>query len=368
MVVFRLWVLVVLQLVATTLGYQFISIGNNITFAYLDSGAVPTSSNYTTFVVVHGLGFNSVTFAKMMFWANQNNVRIVAVNRRDYAPTSPLTSAEMAVLSQGDTGAATYLRQRGTELASFLDMFVQGNSIPHAGNDRTGGIVVLGWSLGCLTTHAMLANLDVIPSATINRLQPYIHTFLMHDSGLAAMGFPTPPQHDLSLWFEPNAAIRFQLFKDWATGYFTHVDSTPATGTISTLEFNTPDPSIPRTLSDTPPGILQQILDQAAFGGYSENQVLFFTATACRNLMRRAIFDTTQASILPNVRVRYFYAGQTPGVLVLASWLITEANPADFGGVSARNIALHYADHGNHFSFYDYPDFTIQQFLAAVHV
>jgi len=137
---------------------------------------------------------------------------------------------------------------------------------------------------------------------------------------------------------------------------------------ISTIEFNNPDPSKPPTLSNTPPGLQQKMIDQVPFGGSDFPAALLFSQAVGQTLMRRAIFDTTLASILPNIRVRYFYTGETMGLLVLAAWLITDANPSDFGGVSARNIALHYAAAGNHFKFYDQPSSAIADYLAAIQV
>lgn len=119
-------------------------------------------------------------YSRLFLFAWINNVRVVAVNRRDYQPTSPLTPAELAVLSNGDAGSRTYFKQRGVELGLFLDAFVKANNIPKPNSQRQGGIVLTGWSLGCVTTHALLANLDSLPTATINRLSPLLHTFLMH--------------------------------------------------------------------------------------------------------------------------------------------------------------------------------------------
>ncbi len=39
--------------------YQQLNISGGVSFAYIDSGPVPKSSDYTTYVFIHGDGFNS---------------------------------------------------------------------------------------------------------------------------------------------------------------------------------------------------------------------------------------------------------------------------------------------------------------------
>lgn len=184
------------------------------------------------------------------------------------------------------------------------------------------------------------------------------------------MGFPNPPEYDISLWFEPNPTIRFNLFKKWATGYYEHTDSSLTTGNPSTLEYNNADPSKPHSLDDTPSLLQAPMLDAGAFAG-SETNVLYISEPEYRNLIKQALFNTTMASYLPKARVRYFHGGETPGVLVSAVWSImnTAANPGPFcGGVPARNVNYYRARQGNHFIFYDRPQYALDQFAAAVAV
>lgn len=65
MVSMRFLSFILLQLVVSTLAtlWQRMPIGNNINFAYLDTGPVPLSNKYTTYVFVHGMGFNSGKFS-----------------------------------------------------------------------------------------------------------------------------------------------------------------------------------------------------------------------------------------------------------------------------------------------------------------
>ncbi|TFK60011.1 hypothetical protein BDN72DRAFT_850897 [Pluteus cervinus] len=359
--------LVVLYLAILVAGtYQHITLPNtNISFAYLDSGPVPKHDSYTTLVFLHGMGFNSVVFDKIRFLATTNKVRIVAVNRREYAPTSPLNVAELAVLSQGDPGAATYFRQRGNEIGLFLDKWIQQNHIPIARPNGDGGLSLVGWSLGTVTATAFLAHLDTLSAATLNRLSAYLHTVLMHDPYATAVAFPIPPEFDISLWFITDPKTRFQAFKEWVTAYYQHTNYNPATGSVSTLDFNIANPHKARTFAHTPQNVLNNMLDESAFSG-SETNVLFFGQGAYRELIRRALFDTTIAHKLPNVKIRYYYGAETPGILVLATWDVTKASPSYYHGVHARDVKLKYGNQGNHFFFYDNPQYALQQYLLTV--
>ncbi|TFK73131.1 hypothetical protein BDN72DRAFT_762223 [Pluteus cervinus] len=358
--------LVVLHLATVVAGsYQYLTLsGTNITFAYLDSGPVASSNSYTTLMLLHGTGFNSLVFNQILPLAKANNLRIVAINRRDYAPTTLLTSAEIAVMSQGDTGAQTYFQQRGNEIGLFIDKWLQQNTIPTVHNGQ-GGIAIVGWSLGTVTAHSFLAHLDTLPAATLNRLAPYIHTVLLHDTFATAVAFPNPPQFDISLWFIIDPTQRFTAFKEWVTSYYDSTDFNPSTGTINTIDFNNPNPAKPKTFSTTPASIMNTMLNEAAFAG-SEAAVLFFNQTAFSKLIRRALFDPTVASKLPNVKARYFYGGETAGILILASWEITETPPSYYNGVTARNIKLHYGDQGNHFLFWDKPQYALSSYISAI--
>ncbi|TFK75544.1 hypothetical protein BDN72DRAFT_831807 [Pluteus cervinus] len=97
------------------------------------------------------------------------------------------------------------------------------------------------------------------------------------------------------------------------------------------------------------------MLDETAFAG-SETNVLFFSQPAYRELIRAALFDTTIAGRLPDVKVRYFYGAGTPGIFVLATWDVSQASPSYYGGVAAREIKLQYGDEGNYFLSYDNPE------------
>lgn len=73
------------------------------------------------------------------------------------------------------------MERRGLEVANFLLWFIDEHHIPRISPDRkSGGLVILGWSLGNATTLALLGQSDAIPQETFEKLEPYLRTLIMH--------------------------------------------------------------------------------------------------------------------------------------------------------------------------------------------
>lgn len=54
-------------------------------------------------------------------------------------------------------------------------------NIPRASEDGTaGGLALLGWSMGNITTMAFLGNLKTYPDDVVQNLEPYFRTFFMY--------------------------------------------------------------------------------------------------------------------------------------------------------------------------------------------
>ena len=93
-------------------------------------------------------------------------MRFVAVNRRDYPPSTHLSTQERDALSSGtDNQKAAFLKARGVEFATFVHLFAEQNRLPPVSPDGlTGGFAVLGWSLGCSFALATVAAIDALPA------------------------------------------------------------------------------------------------------------------------------------------------------------------------------------------------------------
>lgn len=104
------------------------------------------------------------------------------MNRRDYKGSTPFSDAELAQLNNGtDSQRADFLTARGVELGVFIDQFIQQNSLPLPSTDgSTGGVAILGWSVGNVVTLSSIANFKALSSEAQSRLATYIRLLVMN--------------------------------------------------------------------------------------------------------------------------------------------------------------------------------------------
>ena len=122
----------------------------------------------------------SEIFSKLFPAAQTHNLRIIALNRRDYVGSTPYSPAELSVLTAGDDEHFAFLHARGLEIARFLVYVVKELKIPPVSADKKeGGLAVLGWSLGNVTTLAFLSYLKTYPSEVIQALNSYLRSFFL---------------------------------------------------------------------------------------------------------------------------------------------------------------------------------------------
>jgi hypothetical protein len=170
--------------------------GNELFFT--DNGPVPGSDNYTTLVIYHGCGFNGrkhlldyeiyssfdrkpiETFHKLIPLSHSRNIRLVIVNREDYAGSYKYTNAE---LDDFKNGRKVALERLSLHVANFLVWFQKNRDVPKVSADRKmGGFVVMGWSAGTATILALLGQPDAVPKETYSVLEPYIRKLVIYGS------------------------------------------------------------------------------------------------------------------------------------------------------------------------------------------
>ena len=128
-------------------------------------------------------------FKRLFPLAKQHKLRIVALNRRDYDGSSLFSPAELRVLNGPDSLAhADFLNARGSEIANFLAWLVNKENMQlisvHDDNKQSGGVVVLGWSAGNITTVAFLANMDTYPDPVRSVLDSHIRAQFIYGSSI----------------------------------------------------------------------------------------------------------------------------------------------------------------------------------------
>ncbi|KAF8437537.1 hypothetical protein L210DRAFT_3545965 [Boletus edulis BED1] len=348
----------------------------DVNYTYLDSGP-PAPSDYTTWVFVHGMGFNGAILKKLLPLAHAHNLRIVSLYRRGYSPSSGFRDDELAVIGSQKKidEAELFFRAQGGEIARFLVRFATDQCIPMANpsSPNAGGITLIGWSLGGIHALALLAYLDELPEDTQSTLQKYLHTILSHDASALALGIPNPSEHDISLLSEADDRKRFDSFFDVITAHFIHKSVTSEN--IDDLEFNTPSQEIPHSLCDLSDAQRAEYTDLQAFSYTGcDGKLLSCDLTAFAALTKRALFDKVRAAKSPNVRVRYMSGGTSPGVFTWCLWMLRKyaekPPPALYGSDAekARDIKFIAQTEGNHFIFWEDPEKAIQQYSVAINL
>jgi hypothetical protein len=177
-----------------------------VQLGFLDSRA-PQSQDYTTIFAVHGMLFSggalkalysivytyqirssTAVFKKLLPICLENNIRLVVINRRDYPGSTALTEDELGVFSdtsespEQNVRRADFTRARGLELITFMDLFIQKHNLPpisEVNGKKTGGVALLGWSLGNASTMPAIAEIANVSESTKVRLNAYLRTLIM---------------------------------------------------------------------------------------------------------------------------------------------------------------------------------------------
>jgi hypothetical protein len=72
------------------------------------------------------------------------------------------------------------MERLGLQVANFLLRFVQTHNVPRVSSDRkSGGLVVMGWSLGNITSLAFIGQPDVVPKELYRELTPYMKEIIL---------------------------------------------------------------------------------------------------------------------------------------------------------------------------------------------
>ena len=113
--------------------------------------------------------------------SHTKGVRFVAINRRGYKGSTRFTDADKAVVTSGtNEEKADWLRARGSEIAHFVDGFIQREKLPPISPDgKRGGVALVGWSLGVLFTTAAIAHVAAFSPQVQERLSTHLLVHLM---------------------------------------------------------------------------------------------------------------------------------------------------------------------------------------------
>ncbi|KAK1228856.1 hypothetical protein PQX77_008098 [Marasmius sp. AFHP31] len=212
---------------------------------FTDSGAPPNSTDYTTLIAIHGFGVPGATFEAIQGHAHPYNLRVIALNRRDYTGSSPVSDEELKALEGKDESRVReFFNNMGLHLALFIKKFVEEEGIPailESENGRgRGGIAVMGWSLGTMTAVAPFAIPDIMSEDVYQVLVKYVQGLILYDPAISALGLSLPSNLNAAKLYFPAAdpgakgLVAYNAFIEWVGSHFQYTwqDGLPTPGSI----------------------------------------------------------------------------------------------------------------------------------------
>ncbi|KAJ6472856.1 hypothetical protein C8R47DRAFT_1053923 [Mycena vitilis] len=197
---------------------------DGIELCYTDSG--PPKSSYSTLVILHGSAFNGDGFSPLHEHAQENSLRVIALNRRDYRGSTKYTDTELEDLT---AGRKVFQDRLALQLAWFLKYLIDHEGIPTVSRaSKSRGFILMGWSFGNATLLSLFSDPTVIPKALYATIEPYLLSIVLYDPPYSALGYPEPPDEDFYNPFtDPDYRTGeeiYENFEHWVSSYFTHPD------------------------------------------------------------------------------------------------------------------------------------------------
>ncbi|KAF8524892.1 hypothetical protein BU17DRAFT_84452 [Hysterangium stoloniferum] len=373
--------------------------GTETDFYYVDSG-VPTLKDrpYTTLVMLHGRGFNSHIFHRLLPVAKSTHIRLVLVNRRGYAGSTPFDPRdaelfESSLSSLDDSGQSipqsersisrhytTFLQHRGVEMARFLFKFIKQEKIPpisHEAGRPSGGISLLGWSFGNTITLSLLAFANTFDPGMMKTLERFLRKVIIYDATIHAIGYPSPDSYYPSWDAEIPPEERQLESWIWESSYFSYPQSlrdpnTPMCDLMSgVLAQRSPNPGKRATMSNI-------MSDDFAAGfepATAENGDIFLLPHQARPVHRsvymRALFRSLNEGnapvLLPKVGISYVWGTESIWQCILAMKATEDdiSSPPDCFHIP-RRVKFFAIEGGNHFTHWDNPLKVLATFDEAL--
>ncbi|KAI0669369.1 hypothetical protein C8Q78DRAFT_208939 [Trametes maxima] len=344
---------------------------------FLDSGPPDGSIDYTSVVMLHGWGWHTGIFKKLLSFAKKFNTRFVFVNRRDYPGSEPYNPAELAALKrvatapkseETDAEIREWLRDRARELHDFLSDFARHERIPRP-QGQTGGLVIVGWSFGSSWVTALLANVGLLPEGE-TKLSEYVRRVVMYDGSYILYGYPPPPD-----FYEPlfdttlTEAERIERFAVWVTGYYAHGDV--FTEGYSALEFRDALADPPPTLTRMSPEDIAELTHTPPQTADGSDTLLAAVCLAHQpyGALKDAAFylrsPVEGASNWVGVEVRHVWCDHSIWEMPWgAKFIVEELEEAKRAGRPIRDVQVVRFRGANHFAHWEMPEKTMRAFLG----
>ncbi|KAF8576587.1 hypothetical protein K439DRAFT_1397233 [Ramaria rubella] len=368
---------------------------------YQDSG-VPVlhdaQTPYTTLILVHGYMYNCHIFDRLAPLAKASHIRLVTLNRRGYAGSTPFSPEETSSLTPApdvsDASLTThyeaFLQKRGMELARFIAWFIDTEGIPKISDyssdsdekrlgRASGGISLMGWSLGNVTTIPLLAFADTFELELVSKLEGYLRKVVIYDLLYVIQGFPIPDGAYNPL-FDPTIPPeqRHASFLIWLQSYFPHASPTsildPAIPPLEHIKRGILEPCNSKGVTDVTPEDKLTTTEDVLLPGHGDSFSLFpHAAGVHRTLRLRALYGERNAvnpAVWPHVDVSYIWTTEGFWDIPMAMRtvkdefaVLVESSDSEY---PARRKVTFFELEGNHFAHYDDPLRTFDVIARAL--
>ncbi|KAJ8074517.1 hypothetical protein PM082_015418 [Marasmius tenuissimus] len=350
----------------------------DIKFFFTDSGAPPNLKDYTTLIAIHGFGVPGATFEAIQSHAHTYNLRIISLNRRDYAGSSPVSDEELAALGGKDESRAReFFDNMGLHLALFIKKFVEEEGIPpilESENGRgRGGIAVMGWSLGSMTAIAPFGNPGIMSDAVYQVLVKYVQGLILYDPAFSALGLSPPSNVNAAKLYSPGAdpsvkgpADAYKAFIEWVSSHFQYTwqDGLPTPESIEEAG------SLKRTESS-----VADSWTESDFEKYTDpksttraDAAIFAWSGIVKEMAQKALFDEkTASSFFPKLSITLLYAPHSIWMCLFAYMETKRLYEEHTGRDEAiRPIKFIGLDEGDHFAHFTQPEQFLQTIKSVV--
>jgi len=348
---------------------------------YHDSGAPATSNSYVTLVLFHGAVFHSPIFQRLFEFAAGLSLRLVTVTLRDYPGSTPLTPDELDALRSPDRDVqASMIKDRGHELAFFLEWFIRTENIPplepsdDPNASRNGGLAILAWSWGNCMALSFLSHGDSLPTDTKELLNSYMRTYVIYDPPPFVFGVPDPPLEEIySPLRDPNIP-REQigpLFSLWVASYFSHspsVLSSISTSTREELLSGLARSSMANPSPDREPTL--QRMSAAEIAEVADMPVMARSHTLMMQVDRSIYYENAQRAfsnteLWPNFQAVMVWCDMSHPDIINAAWNFHKMS-THYSSSGGRKVVMRRYEGANHFAHWDQPERTLRLLAEIV--
>lgn len=123
-------------------------------------------------------------FEHLLSLAHKHNIRLVLVQRKDYAGSPKYTDEEMSLLLEKPK---LFFKKTGEVLMHFVHYLVSHTHVHKPTEDRTkGGICIVGWSIATTFAMSMFAEQSKLEEAVYSAIEPYVSTLIFYGNSSAA--------------------------------------------------------------------------------------------------------------------------------------------------------------------------------------